>query len=134
MNVWMYIILLMLIISLWVLVERYEWKLPSCWAGKIGVLGGRQEKEVARQAFIINFEAREFASEDIEKEVYIIRKSRSENGQCIIMNVGVKAPEPIFSEEEREKAKLRLERRFPGLTVNFTQEEKEKKDVVLCSD
>ncbi len=134
MNVWMYIILMILIISLWILVGRYEWRLPSFWVRKISVLSGWQEKDVARQAFILNFEAREFASEDIEKEVYIIRKSRSGNGQCIIMNVGVKAPEHIFSEEEREKAKLRLERRFPGLTVNFTKEELEKKDAVLCSD
>lgn len=124
------ILLLGLIIVCWVIAGHREWHLPAGLAAKISALGRSREDEEYRKAFVLNFEAREFASEDIEREVYIIRKSRNQTSGNIVMNVAVQAPDHRFSEAEREKAKARLERRFPGLTVNFTRKEQEGKDAV----
>lgn len=123
MSEWYYIVLLIVIILLWVVTGRFEWHLPTCLAQKIDRVRQIGIEKEAREAFILNFETKEFGSNDIEKEVYIIRKSRKGINTGIILNVGVKNTDHLFDEIEREKAKLRLERRFPGLTVNFTKAE-----------
>lgn len=130
MDGWVYI-LFVLIIIFWVLTGNLEWQLPSGLARSISAWSrSRQEKEL-RASFILNFDAREFASEDVEKEVYIIRKSRGGTSPgSIVMNIAVQNPHHGLSEEDREKAKARLERRFPGLTVNFTEKEQEGKDAI----
>lgn len=135
MSVGYYLIIIGAIIILWGIAGCYEWNLPYSLAKKVIGLGYLREEQDIREAFILNFEAREFPSDDIEKEIYIIRKSRrGKTSGSIVMNVGVEPPEHIFDEKEREKAKLRLERRFPGLTVNFTKKEQEENDAGLCSD
>lgn len=130
MSVWYYFIFTGAILILWLIAGRVEWHLPLGLAQKISNLTRLREEQEAREAFILNFEAREFAPDDIEKEVYIIRKSRNGNQEHIVMNVGVQTPEHIFGPEEKEKAKQRLERRFPGLTVNFTKKEQQGGDAV----
>ncbi|HHV64861.1 MAG TPA: hypothetical protein GXX46_07305 [Peptococcaceae bacterium] len=119
-NSWGYLLLLGLILFFWVLAKHWEWRLPSGLAAKINNFIRRLEEEKARTAFIVNFEAREFQVDDLEKEVYIIRKSSKEAGAGLIMNVGVRLTKPNICKSELEKAKARLERRFPGLTINFS--------------
>ncbi|MGI6451507.1 MAG: hypothetical protein ACOX3R_14970 [Desulfitobacteriia bacterium] len=114
-----YLLILGVIILFWILAGRWEVRIPTGLAQKIASLGSRRRNEEARNAFVVNFEAREFPVDDLEKEVYIIRKSRQGAGSSLILNIAVQAPKQNISKSELEKTKARLERRFPGLTINF---------------
>jgi len=96
----------------------------------------RGDKEVQNEATIpvtLNIEAWEFIYTEIEKEVYMIRKSKKTKIDSIEMNVCVSAANGI-KETEKEKTKMRMENRFSGLTVNFCKEEKEEENAFLYCD
>lgn len=80
---------------------------------------------------VLNIEAREFITEDMEKEIYIVRKSRNQKSSNMVMNVGIQV-ETDQPDEEIERAKQRLEKRFPGLTVSLVSQAQEDNDAVLC--
>lgn len=85
------------------------------------------------EAVVVNIEAREFITDNMEKEIYIVRKSRKNKSNHLLMNVGIQIDDETSDSVEIERAKLRLEKRFPGLTVNFTIQEQEDKHAVLRS-
>lgn len=92
------------IIIVWILAGSAEWRLPSNIEHKVIRLGGQMDDHTALTVL-----AREFDFEDIEKEIYIIRKS-AKSGEGLVMNIDM---------TDNERTKERLEKRFPGLTVNF---------------
>lgn len=122
-----------IIIGLWILAGRFEWKPTPSIVRIIRDSCPREEKQ-PEASVTLNIEALEFNHEDMEKEIYVIRKSRRSMIDGAEMNVRIETSEDIFGEEEIEKTKLRLEKRFPGLTVNFTRKEQGEKDAVLCND
>ncbi|UWG97169.1 hypothetical protein LPY66_20255 [Dehalobacter sp. DCM] len=60
-----------------------------------------------------------FDFEDMEKEIYMIRKTTGRT-TGIVMNI---ESSDIFEPRVRGDVKVRLEKRFPGLTVNFVRRE-----------
>lgn len=120
MHIWIYIGLWALIGLLWTVVGKLEWQVPSFLGRKIQNLSGPEAVEAIGDDLILSIEAREFTFDDIEKEIYIIRKSRKLVNQHIVMNVKLDT-ELDLDANEREKTKVRLEKRFPGLLVHYTQ-------------
>lgn len=121
------------IIVLWFLVGRYEWRVPFALRRGIIAFLRKREKE-AVESLVLKIEAREFITADLEKEIYIVKKARSGSTDNIVMNVGIPKEIDVPVQTEYARTKQRLERRFPGLTINFAWEEKEKAHAVSCID
>lgn len=113
------------IIGLWIIAGRYEWQIPAHLANKIIRWMGTKKEQEMLDAIVVNIEAREFITESMEKEIYIVRKSRKHKTDHLLMNVDVQIGQKKSDTEEIARAKLRLEKRFPGLTVNFAVQEQE---------
>lgn len=122
MNIYYGILLSGAIIFLWVIVGGYEWKLPWKIRMKVhGLICQTQDKEKNEALFCL-IPAKKIANEDTEKEIYIIKKARKPKGCSIIMNVIINKEERELKEKDKERIKVRLEKRFPGITVHFITE------------
>ncbi len=137
MSIGVYIFFSVVVLSLWFIAGHYELRLSTSTTQKIkNMYRRRGDKEVQNEATIpvtLNIEAWEFIYTEIEKEVYMIRKSKKTKIDSIEMNVCVSAANGI-KETEKEKTKMRMENRFSGLTVNFCKEEKEEENAFLYCD
>lgn len=120
------------IIGVWILAGRYEWQIPAKLTNKIISWKRPKEDWDSLQALVLNIEARVFITDNMEKEIYIVRKSRKHKNDHMQMNVGIQVATDPPNQEEIERAKQRLEKRFPGLTVNLKVQE--VNNAVLCSD
>ncbi|AFV03885.1 hypothetical protein UNSWDHB_1285 [Dehalobacter sp. UNSWDHB] len=110
------------LIILWLWVGQYEWELPDALSERIEAFGTnntRQVKTITDNA-VLAIEAREFDYEDIEKEIYMVRKTRNRQ-EGIIVSIDLSQENANLPKDEQERTKTRLERRFPGLTVQYTQ-------------
>lgn len=109
--------------GVWILAGRYEWQIPNNLANKI-ITSKRLKKDCdILEAMVLNIEAREFITENMEKEIYIVRKSRKNRADYVQMNVGIHMSQDPPDNKEIERAKQRLEKRFPGLTVSLKVQE-----------
>lgn len=121
-----WIIIVLSIVFLWFYVGKYEWQIPAFLTKRIQRFRQKvsleNEDNCEAEAVILNIEAREFNHSDIEKEIYIIRKSRRTLETDIVMNVNLNTEKTESLEQARERSKHILEKRFPGLTVNYTEE------------
>ncbi len=120
MHIWIYIIWV-LIVLVCIFVGKFEWQVTSILKKKIQSLSVPMAVEAMGNETILSIEALEFNFDDIEKEIYIIRKSRKSMDQHIVMNIKLNTDIEIDI-NEREKTKVRLEKRFPGLLVNYIQQ------------
>ena len=120
------------IIGVWILAGRFEWQIPINLANKI--ISWKHPKKDCEilEAMVLNIEAREFITDNMEKEIYIVRKSRKNKTDHVQMNVGILVSHDPPDNKEIERAKQRLEKRFPGLTVSLKVQE--DNNAVLCSD
>lgn len=125
-----FILLACTIVIVWNLAGRYEWQIPTYLSEKITYLSEKKtswkylrETAEAVETVVLNIEAREFITDDMEKEIYIVRRSRKPNKDRLLMNVEIQPDEDLIGSNEIVKAKLRLEKRFPGLTINVTQQD-----------
>ncbi|NBJ16680.1 MAG: hypothetical protein FNP40_14185 [Dehalobacter sp. 4CP] len=110
------------LIILWLWAGQYEWELPDALSERIEAFGTnntRQVKTITDNA-VLAIEAREFDHEDIEKEIYMVRKTRNRQ-EGIIVRIDLSQENANLPKDEQERTKTRLERRFPGLTVQYTQ-------------
>lgn len=121
------------VIVLWILAGRYEWRVPDSLCRRIQAYLCRQNKEV-RESLELIIEAREFISADLEKEIYIVKKARSRRTDNVIMTVDISAETNISGQTDFARTKQRLEKRFPGLTINFTWEDEGNTHAVSCVD
>lgn len=128
-----YLLFCSVIIALWLIAGKYEWRLPLTVRHTLSNLTATN-KEAVPAFLTLNIEAVEFDHGDVEKEIYIVRKSRRSNSQDIPMDVGINISEESLTEGEKDRIKMRLEKRFPGLTVSFAQREEEEEDALLCID
>lgn len=119
------------IIGVWILAGRYEWQIPVNLTNIIISWKRPKEDWETLEALVLNIEAREFVTDNMEKEIYIVRKSRKYKTDYVQMNVGLQVSQKLPDNEELERAKQRLEKRFPGLTISFTSQELEDKE--CCS-
>ncbi|KUO61993.1 MAG: hypothetical protein APF84_05025 [Gracilibacter sp. BRH_c7a] len=134
MSVFSLFILICGIIGGWIIAGRYEYQIPISLSNRIVSWKLLERNREALDALVVNIEAREFITENMEKEIYIVRKSRKPRDEHMLMNVGIQIEQNPPDNEEIEKAKQRLEKRFPGLTVNFSSQGQEDNNAVLCSD
>ncbi len=119
---WLFIVICG-IMGVWILAGRYEWQIPNNLANKI-ITSKRLKKDCdILEAMVLNIEAREFITENMEKEIYIVRKSRKNRADYVQMNVGIHMSQDPPDNKEIERAKQRLEKRFPGLTVSLKVQE-----------
>lgn len=132
MNLAGHFVLSGLVLIFWIIAGRAEWRIPLSVEKRIRCLIRPQAQAVTESVLLLNFEAREFEYDDLEKEIYIVRKSRKPSSQNIVMNVRLNYQEEMT--EDRERIKNRLERRFPGLIIHYTHEAEEEEYAVLCSD
>ncbi|WP_368293382.1 hypothetical protein [Dehalobacter sp. TBBPA1] len=110
------------LIILWLWAGQYEWELPDALSERIGAFrtnNTRQVKTITDNA-VLAIEAKEFDHEDIEKEIYMVRKTRNRK-EGIIVSIDLSQENANLPKDEQERTKTRLERRFPGLTVQYTQ-------------
>ncbi|MEI5986573.1 hypothetical protein [Dehalobacter restrictus] len=110
------------LIILWLWAGQYEWELPDALSERIEAFrtnNTRQVKTITDNA-VLAIEAKEFDHEDIEKEIYMVRKTRNRQ-EGIIVSIDLSQENANLPKDEQEKTKTRLERRFPGLTVQYTQ-------------
>jgi hypothetical protein len=110
------------LIILWLWAGQYEWELPDALSKRIEAFAtnkSRQVKTITENAILV-IEAREFDHEDIEKEIYMVRKTRNSQ-EGIIVSIELSQENANLSKDEQDKTKTRLERRFRGLTVQYTQ-------------
>ncbi|QHA01717.1 hypothetical protein [Dehalobacter restrictus] len=110
------------LIILWLWAGQYEWELPDAlseWIEAFRTNNTRQVKTITNNA-VLAIEAREFDHEDIEKEIYMVRKTRNRQ-EGIIVRIDLSQENANLPKDEQERTKARLERRFPGLTVQYTQ-------------
>jgi len=133
MDIVISLIIIGIIIGLWILAGKYEWKVPARISENMPKAIPRKQENCIIETVELDIEAREFIHEDMEKEIYIIRKSRKKLTP-VQMNVRIEAAEGLWIETEREKTKRILEKRFPGLTVNYTLKEQEEKDAFSYAD
>ncbi len=120
------------VIGLWIFAGRYEWQIPKNIADKILSWKSPRKDWEKLGILVLNIEAQEFITDNMEKEIYIVRKSRKHKNDHMLMNVGIEVAEDPPNREEIERAKQRLEKRFPGLTVSLKLQE--DNNAVLCSD
>ena len=118
---WDYILLIGIVCGVWVIAGRYEWQIPPSLVRIISNLRPTEEEVAIPALLSLKIEAMELKHEDIEKEIYILRKSRRGSVGEIVMNVEIDVSQEDFVAEDQEKTKLRLESRFSGLTVNYTK-------------
>ena len=132
---WGPIILGTAIIFIWLIAGKYEWTPPSPLIKKIEDLRKRTETDCV-ETITLAIEAREFSFDDIEKEIYITRKSRKPQLIDVRMQVNIAdtLSRSCLGEEEKQRTKQRLEKRFPGLTVDFCDEKQVEKHAVLCDE
>ena len=123
MTVFYLAVLACVIVVAWNLTGKYEWPIPDYLRKKIISWKYGGEEAVPVDTLVLNIEAREFITDDMEKEIYIVRKSRKVNNDCLLMNVEVHSSKEEIGSTDIDKAKLRLEKRFPGLTINITQQD-----------
>lgn len=128
------LIMLGIIFSLWFIAGKYEWQIPVFLAQHIQVPSLGREENCEAEAVMLNIEAREFIHEDIEKEIYIIKKSKKNQNLEIVMNINFKTEENKRIEQEKAKSKHILEKRFPGLTVKYSEEEQVGNNAFLYPD
>lgn len=133
MNIVVYSVLSGLILILWVIAGRIEWCLPVFLENKIRGLIKPQVPEITEVMLLTNFEFKELQYDDLEKEIYIVRKSSRQAAQNIVVNVKPNFRK-ILTEDDKERTKSRLERRFPGLIINYTKDAEEEKHVLLYPD
>lgn len=114
-----------MIIIVWIIAGRFEWRTPSEVEQKILDWRGQLNNHN-----IVTIAAIEFDFEDIEKEFYLIRKSAKPGEELVMyilsLNVGEKDTRynaDYMTDNEKTRAKERLEKRFPGLTVKFYEKE-----------
>lgn len=110
------------LIILWLWAGQYEWELPDALSERIEAFrtnNTRQVKTITDNA-VLAIEAKEFDHEDIEKEIYMVRKTRNRQ-EGIIVSIDLSQENANLPKDEQERTKTRLERRFPGLTVQYTQ-------------
>lgn len=132
MNLAEYFFLFGLVVIFWIIAGRVEWKIPISLEKRIRGLIRPQAQAITESVLLLNFEAREFKYDDLEKEIYIVRKSRKQAAQNIVMNLRPNFREMLTEDEERTKS--RLEKRFPGLIVHYTHKAEGEKHAVLYSD
>ncbi|NLI91061.1 MAG: hypothetical protein GX434_02305 [Peptococcaceae bacterium] len=133
MHIAVYLLFWGMILGLWIFAGKFEWIIPDYLAVGIRGMSSKKHENLFQDALVLNFETREFIQDDIEKEIYVIRRSTGKKNQPIVMNVKIHGTENFLEKDEKEKAKQRLEKRFPGLVVNYTNGEGEK-DAVLYTD
>jgi len=107
----------MVIISvIWYFAGRWEWRLSDRLTKRIYLLS-RVIAEEPAVPVSLKIEAWKYGTENIEKDVYMVRKS-GKGSNSIVMNIDLSEADGI-DDAEKEKVRSRLEKRFPGLTVNF---------------
>ena len=123
MTVFYLFLLACVIVIAWNLTGKYEWQLPVYLRERIASWKNDRKQAVPADTLVLNIEAREFMTDEMEKEIYIVRKSRNQNSDSLLMNVKVRSGIGGIGSTDIDKAKLRLEKRFPGLTINVTRQD-----------
>lgn len=132
MNVAVYLIFWGIILVLWVITEKYEWIIPAFLAEKVQRLPGVKMQRFSQDAVVVDIAATEFMQDDMEKKIYIIRKSKKKIYRPVVMNVKMDPAENW--QTDLEKTKQRLEKRFPGLVVNYCPEGGAENNAFLYRD
>jgi len=132
MNLAGYFVLSGLVLIFWIIAGRIEWKIPLSLEKRIRCLIKPEAQAIPESVLLLNFEAREFKYDDLEKEIYIVRKTRKQAAQNIVINLRSNFREVLTEDEERTRS--RLEKRFPGLIIHYTHEAEGEKHAVLYSD
>ncbi|MGI5901833.1 MAG: hypothetical protein ACOX7U_05095 [Desulfitobacteriia bacterium] len=126
MSIVIYILLGAGFLFLWYFVGAYEWKVPETVAGKIAGLGREkriktvpeESKETACLFFVRTWPTQDLHGE-IEKQRHLLKIKRNRGLEMRVLIKG----NILVAEREKMIVKLRLENRFPGLTVKFIETE-----------
>lgn len=121
-SIWGYAAIAAVIAILWLTAGSREYKPPQALVSVIGKLRQKIMDTNSAPVMTLNIEAREFCHDDIEKEIYIIRKSRNQNPADVHFNVMIQTRAETMDQQERDKTVRRLENRFPGINVQFLAE------------
>jgi len=128
-----YICLLVLILLVWYLSGKAEWEPPARLLAKLAAIQAGQ-KTGTYSAEIMEIPIAEFDCHDLEKEIYLRKKYSRRSQDGWVLDLHIRLSEQTFDAEERIKIKRRLEKRFPGLTVNFLPGEQERKHASVCGN
>lgn len=129
---WFNLLFALIILGVWLLSARFEWQTPPSVATLLQKISRRCSRRQERTELVLRIESGQCNPGDLEKEIYIIRKSYKHSGGAIVLNIKVED----FNNLNREipKIKSRLEKRFPGMTLNFVGKGKGEWDAFQCFD
>jgi len=133
MGLGFYLLIFLAALGLWLFCGRREWAVPSCLVQKINYFREflkDTETEESIAAFVLQIEANSLIHDELEKEIYMVRKARTDSPGDFPIRVEIHIPGS--NQQMEEQTKRRLEKRFSGVTVNFRNETKEKGNAVLC--
>ncbi|RNC28865.1 MAG: hypothetical protein AWM53_01052 [Candidatus Dichloromethanomonas elyunquensis] len=75
-NTAVYLIFWGMILGLWLIAGKFEWIIPNCMQRNIWRIKQDHEDHLLKDAIVLNIEAGQFIQGDIEREIYLLRKSK----------------------------------------------------------
>jgi len=119
------------IIITWLAVGRYEWQPPPVISNRIKEFVQLQPTNCGEEndsvSVILKSGSWECIWPDLEKDIFFWQQNKN-NMEKNVISFYIRSTDEI-GEKEKEKAKLKLEHRFKGLTVHFCRAGEE--DAVL---
>ncbi|NLP43562.1 MAG: hypothetical protein GX351_02935 [Peptococcaceae bacterium] len=126
-----YICLLVFIILFWQLSDKLEWQPPAWLLSKLTAI--RANREVGKcKVEIMEIQIAEFNHCHLEKEIYLLKKDNRYQKAGLALNLNIQLIDKTLNAEEKSRIKSRLEKRFPGLIVNFLPREQEREHASVC--
>jgi len=123
-SIAVYILLVATIAVLWLLVGYYEWQPSASLEKRIGNLCKARVKDSYQKLemtqLVLNIAYGKEILPELEKNIYLWRKKQKNSLENYVIKLYIRSAGGI-DQKEIKKAKLKLEHRFRGLTVYYSE-------------